>query len=259
MQILTSSEPLRAFARQGNSFLWHLAWVPTYRVGQEVALLSGELNQSSYPNSFYQLSAGQESRQPFGEIRSYTEGAPFLIGRDSLTHATVMHFWGMPERVVELVSSFVTHPLPLSDPQEVTTRGIHYFNSLKAFLSREGETIDGCWVDVERDKALINVQDSVSRRLNSFGLNVVTPVGTDWNPHLTLAAQYETFGPTQLVAPKKTIEEGPKLGRFVLGLSGSNGQFRMILARFDEFEAAKRNPNLQRNIFTRVKMIADFA
>ena len=72
----------------------------------------------------------------------------------------------------------------------------------------------------------------------TIGLKGITACGDNWDPHLTLAVEpVEATTILRPVARDFSLPPATGAGHLVLGLAGPNGQYRGILAGFDELNA----------------------
>ncbi len=244
-------DQIQTFATRGDQLLFHFAFIPDTEARLQASRLSQTMVAQAYKNTSYVLVNGMEDLD--GRVQSAANNYS-LVGKSSLPHATLMHFWATPEQAAKTAEAFAIACDEAVLPTVVVARGLSMFPELPRFLAQPGQMDAVSWIDIDRDEALLDVQAKFHAAVGHAEATPVTKLGAQgWNPHWTLlAAPVETkeAGPRIVSLDEYgMVPPGPKKGSLALGLSGPNGQFRCVLCYAAQLkEIAPKLPSIVRQI-----------
>ena len=211
----TSRNP--CIARDGERFLFHLVFLPEKKVQERAAILSAKLNEV-FPNPFYKLTAEEQASPLEGDL--------------SYPHVTFMHFWATPDEAEKSLSFLEKENRELTSLGALEITGLTMNSGLRRFLGKKGEKDVAAWLSVASTSRMLDIQERIRGCVSLGGGIPVTSTGDHWRPHITLAvSRLEDTGKGTdplVLRFEDLFPTGAINGKLALGLSGPNGQFRVV-------------------------------
>ncbi len=218
---------------EGNNVLLHVALLPSQALGASLGALSATtFTGVSQSQIYYQvLPPAEWNRWASYLYEGGAETPPAATGPFSLPHLTLAHGLVAQEKTADLLGALIDTATIQQPPPVVLGGSESIIVPHWTCGARHPSLKDGVvWIGAQKTPDLFAYQEQVQQALRQKGdINVVTPMGDQWNPHYTLGIHKGGAIPDEnnrQIQKEWGLAGGLADNILAIGVSGPDGQFR---------------------------------